>query len=204
MDKIDRSNYKGGKEASEILGVHQRTLYLWDAKGIIETIRTPGNKRLYNVTKYLNDHKKKEEIKEEIIEENNLKIIYVRVSSKSQINDLERQKQYMKKKYPKHLLIEDIGSGINLNRRGLNKIIKLAIAGKVKELVVAYKDRLARFGYDLIENLIKEYSGGKIIILNQLKVKEPQEELVEDMLQIMNIYVAKMNGLRKYSKKSKN
>ena len=110
----------------------------------------------------------------------------------------------MKKKYPKHLLIEDIGSGINLNRRGLNKIIKLAIAGKVKELVVAYKDRLARFGYDLIENLIKEYSGGKIIILNQLKVKEPQEELVEDMLQIMNIYVAKMNGLRKYSKKSKN
>jgi predicted site-specific integrase-resolvase len=132
---------------------------------------------------------------------NKLKIIYVRVSSMSQKNDLERQKIYMQKRYPGYLLIEDIGSGLNFNRRGLRKIIKYAISGKIEELVVAYKDRLARFGFELIEDLIKEYSNGRIIILNKNKDLEPEEELVKDMLQIMNIFTAKMNGLRKYKEK---
>ncbi len=66
---------------------------------------------------------------------------------------------------------------------------------KIEEIVVAYKDRLTRFGFELIEDLIKEYSGGKIIILHKNK------ELVKDMLQIMNIFTAKMNGLRKYKEK---
>ena len=130
-----------------------------------------------------------------------LKIIYVRVSSVSQKNDLERQKLYMQKRYPKHLLIEDIGSGLNFNRRGLRKIIKYAINGQLEELVVAYKDRLARFGFELIEDLIKEYSNGRIIILNKNKDLEPEEQLVKDVLQIMNIFTAKMNGLRKYKEK---
>ena len=64
--------------------------------------------------------------------------------------------------------------------------------------MVAYKDHFARFGFELIEDLIKEYSNGKIIILNRVKTEEPEEELVKDMLQIMNIFTAKMNGLRKY------
>lgn len=104
-------------------------------------------------------------------------------------------------KYPEYELIEDIGSGINFNRRGLRRIIKMAIEGKINKLVVAYKDRLTRFGYDLIEDLIKEYSGGEIIIENDKEEeKEPKEELVDDVLQILNVYTAKMNGLRKYSK----
>ena len=130
-----------------------------------------------------------------------LKIIYVRVSSASQKNDLERQKLYMQKRYQGHLLIEDIGSGLNFNRRGLRKIIKYAINGQLEELVVAYKDRLTRFGFELIEDLIKEYSNGRIIILHKNKDLEPEEELVKDMLQIMNIFTAKMNGLRKYKEK---
>lgn len=104
----------------------------------------------------------------------------------------------MKKRYPNHDLIEDIGSGMNLNKRGIRKIIKLAIENKLDELVVAYKDRLTRFGFELIEDLIKEYSNGKIIILHKEENEEPEEELVKDVLQIMNIFVAKMNGLRKY------
>ena len=194
------SKYIGGKEASNILGVHQRTLYQWDEKGKIETIRTPGGKRLYNVEKFL---KGKDSINNEEINENSdrLKIIYIRVSSISQKNDLDRQRKYMQKRYPNHYLIEDIGSGMNLNKRGIRKIIKLAIEGKIEELVVAYKDRLTRFGYELIEDIIKEYSSGKIIILNKKEEIEPEEELVKDMLQIMNIFVAKMNGLRKYKEK---
>jgi len=131
-------------------------------------------------------------------EEHKLKICYVRVSSNSQKDDLERQIKYMKKRYPKHKIIKDIGSGINLNRKGLNKIIDWAIEGKIKEIVVAYKDRLARFGYTLIERIIEEYSDGKIKIINKEEGKEPQEELMEDVLQVMNVFVARMNGMRKY------
>lgn len=200
MSNTDK--YVGGKEASNILGVHQRTLYQWDKKGWIETIRTPGNKRLYNVGKYLQElqcekiEEKKEICMEELDKmEGKLNLSYVRVSSRSQVNDLERQKEQLINHYPDHIIIEDIGSGVNLNKRGIRKIIKLAIEGKINELVIAYKDRLTRFGYELIEDLIKEYSNGKIIVLNKTDEIEPEEELVKDVLQIMNVFVAKMNGL---------
>lgn len=208
MSNTDK--YVGGKEASNILGVHQRTLYQWDKKGWIETIRTPGNKRLYNVGKYLQElqcekiEEKKEICMEELDKmEGKLNLSYVRVSSRSQVNDLERQKEQLINHYPDHIIIEDIGSGVNLNKRGIRKIIKLAIEGKINELVIAYKDRLTRFGYELIEDLIKEYSNGKIIVLNKTDEIEPEEELVKDVLQIMNVFVAKMNGLRKYKKHNK-
>jgi predicted site-specific integrase-resolvase len=204
--------YVSGKQAIKLLGVHLRTLYNWDKKGKIETIRTPGNKRLYNVNKFLKDMKKKtnkcedsdsDSSDDEDEEEKKLRIVYTRVSSNGQKDDLERQIAYMKKNYPTHMLIKDIGSGLNMNRSGLRKIIKLAIEGKIDQVVVAYKDRLTRFGFELIEDLIKTYSNGKIVILHKNIVKEPEEELVTDMLQIMNVYIAKLNGLRKYKKKLK-
>lgn len=202
-------NYVGGTEASKILGVHQRTLYLWDTNGKIDTIRTPGGKRLYNVEKFLKEKQgltinNSTDHNDPLESMDRIKIAYVRVSSHSQKDDLERQKQYVKRRFPKHVLIEDIGSGINLNRRGLNKIIHLAIKGKVEEVVVAYKDRLARFGFELIEDIIQKYSNGTIKIINNVKKQEPEEELVKDMLQIMNIFVAKMNGLRKYKNNEDN
>ena len=100
--------------------------------------------------------------------------------------------------FPNYELIEDIGSGINFNRKGLRKIINLAIKGKINILVVAYKDRLTRFGFEMIEDIISTYSKGKITILYKKEKIEPQEKLVIDMLAILNVYVAKMNGLRKY------
>ena len=201
---MNNEKFVSGKEASRILGVHYRTLYLWDSKGTIETIRTPGNKRLYNVEKYLRENKEDVNIEQKLDNldkgKKRLNISYVRVSSLGQKNDLERQKRMVKKEYPNHIMIEDIGSGMNLNKRGIRKIIKLAIEGRINELVVAYKDRLTRIGYELIEDLIKEYSNGKIIIINKKDNLEPEEELAYDVLQMMNIFVAKMNGLRKYRK----
>lgn len=202
--------YKG-KEASKILKVHPKTLYNWDEKGLIETKRTNTNIRYYNVNKYLRDNNLIIENNETINEDTKinefdefndsntkLNIIYARVSSYGQKDDLERQIKYLKTKYPNYTLIKDIGSGINLNRRGLRKIIDLAIKGKIKKLVIAHKDRLVRFGFELIEDLIKDYSKGEIIILEKKKKEEPEEELVKDLLQIMNIFTAKMNGIRKY------
>jgi len=121
MDK-----YVNTRKAREILGVHSMTLRRWEKNGKIEVMRTAGKHRLYNVEKYLRENKKEmdkdefEEIQEKIKEN----ICYVRVSTAGQKDDLERQKKYMKKKYPTYKIIEDIGSGINFNRKGLRKIIK--------------------------------------------------------------------------------
>ena len=131
---------------------------------------------------------------------NKRKYLYARVSSLGQKDDLERQKNVLLKKYPKYKLITDIGSGMNINRKGLRIIIDKAIKGEVDEVIIVHKDRLCRFGYDLIEDIIKKYSNGKIIILETTDKKEPKEELVDDVLQIMNIFVAKVNGMRKYEK----
>ena len=104
------------------------------------------------------------------------------------------------KKIPTYIIIQDIGSGLNLNKRGIRKIIKLAIENKINKLVIAYRDRLTRFGYELIEDLVKTYSKGEIIVLNEKDKLEPEEEIVQDLMAIMNVYIAKMNGLRKYNK----
>ena len=77
----------------------------------------------------------------------------------------------------------------------------MSIEGKINDLIVAYKDRLTRFGFELIENIIKEYSGGRIIVLNNPKALKPEVELVNDVMALMNVYVAKMNGLRRYKTK---
>ena len=86
---------------------------------------------------------------------------------------------------------------MNMNRKGLRKIIDESIKGYVNEVVIVYKDRLCRFGYELVEDIIDKYSSGKIIILEKKDKKEMKEELVDDVLQIMNIFVAKINGMRK-------
>lgn len=193
------TNYIGGKQACKILGVHQRTLYNWDEKGLIDVIRTPGGKRLYNVDKYLKDTDTNIiKLPDENTKRYN--ICYVRVSSNAQKDDLVRQRKYMEERYPNYKIIEDIGSGINFNRKGLQKIIYMAIEGKINKLVVAHKDRLTRFGFELIENIIEKYSKGKIKLVNKEIYEKPENEIVKDLLQIMNVYTAKINGLRKYKK----
>jgi len=179
------------QKAAERLGVHKRTLYNWGRLGKIEMIRTESGHRLFNVDKYLKENEKKVGI------EKRRKICYCRVSTLGQKDDLKRQVKLMKKKYPDYELIEEIGSGINFKRKGFNKILDYAIKGEVDEVVIAYKDRLCRIGYELVERIIKEYSDGKIIIVNEEK-ETPEEEIVKDLMQIINVYSAKLNGKRKY------
>jgi len=160
-----------------------------EERGEIETIKI-GNRHMYNLAKILrqkgiNNNKKR-------------KICYCRVSSKKQKEDLTRQIMFMKNNYKTYDIISDIGSGLNMKRPWLLKIIELAINGEIEELVITYKDRLARFNYELIEYLIEKYSNGKIIVVNKAEEKTPNEELVKDIISIMNVYTAKINGLRKY------
>ena len=193
------------KEASKLLGVHYQTLRNWDNQGLIETIRMPGGKRLYNVKKYIQDNKNSDDL---IVNDINIasivtprhKICYCRVSSSSQKDDLQRQIEYMKELYPDHEIMYDIGSGLNFKRKNLTKIINLAITNQIEEVVIAHKDRLCRFGYDLVEMIINEHSHGTITVINN-DFDSPQEELTKDLVSIINIFSTKLNGMRSYKVK---
>ena len=181
------------KEVLKILKIHYQTLYRMENRGEIEVKRTSGNHRLYNLEKYLRENNLNPTKK--------ISICYCRVSSKKQEKDLKNQIAEMKRLYPENKIISDIGSGLNMERKGLKEIIQLAIEGKIKKLIIAYKDRLARFGYEMIEWIIKQYSNGEIVIVNKKEEITAEEEITKDIIQIMNVYVAKLNGKRKYLKK---
>ena len=185
-------NYVPRKKVLETLGIHYQTLYNLVKRKEIESIKI-GRVSVYNLDKYIKDNN--------ILINQKEKICYCRVSSQKQKEDLERQINLMKELYPNHRIISDIASGLNFKRKGLEELINLAIKNQIDEVIIAYKDRLARFGFELIENIIKTHSNGKIKILNKSEEKTPSEELTEDIIAIMNVYVAKVNGLRKYEKK---
>jgi len=188
-------NYLTRSKACKELNIHFHTLYRLAEDKEIETVMV-GKHQLYNVKKYLIQ----KGIYNNVTKRN---ICYCRVSSNKQKEDLNNQIAYMKKEYPYHEIITDIASGLNYNREGLQKLLTYAMNGEVNEVVVAYKDRLTRFGFEMIEWIIKEKSNGVIKVLNNNEEMTPTEEITKDIISIMNIYVAKVNGLRKYKKNIK-
>lgn len=135
--------------------------------------------------------------------ENRIVIGYCRVSSAKQKDDLERQvqniKTYLLAQGKPFEIIEDIGSGINYNKKGLLELLQKVINRKVEKIVVLYKDRLLRFGYELFENIAKSYGTSIEIIDNTEKTE--QQELVEDLVQIITVFFCKLQGKR--AKKTK-
>ena len=135
------------KEALQILGVCYVTLYKMADNKEIDTVKI-GSNTLYNVSKYLRE--------KNICKKNKKKICYCRVSSNKQKKDLERQIKYMEEKFPTYEIIKDVGSGLNYKRPGLKLILEMAVNGEIDEVVIAYKDRLTRFGYEMIERIIEK------------------------------------------------
>lgn len=191
-------NFVTGKEASRLLGISESTLRRYADNGKIQFIRdtsSPMSHRRYNI----NDFFSKQSSLPEPIKCDRQRFAYCRVSTPSQRDDLNRQIQYIKDRFPNHKIIRDIGSGLNFKRRGLKTLLDYAIKGQVQELVVAHKDRLARFGFDLLEYLFKELSDAPIVVLEQ-ENHSTEYEMVQDVLSILNVFSAKANGLRKYKK----
>lgn len=185
-------NYFTRSKACQELNVHYHTLYRLAENKEIETIMV-GKHQLYNVKKYLTG----KGIYNNAIKRN---ICYCRVSSNKQKEDLNNQIAYMKKAYPYHEIITDVSSGLNYNREGLQKLLTYAMNGELNEVVIAYKDRLSRIGFEMIEWIIKEKSNGVIKVLNNTEEMTSTEEISKDLISIMDIYVAKVDGLKKYKK----
>jgi len=177
------------KEASKKLGVSLSTLRYLARNGKIEARKTPGGHYLY-VYREANEEKQK----------NRRKIVYARVSSAKQSEDLKRQIKYLKKKYPGYEVVSDIGSGINYKRKGFREILEQLLSGDIEEVVVAYKDRFSRFGFEFFEWLFKKQKA-------RLKTMEEstsngQKEFVSDIMEVLTVFTARYYGKRKYQRKN--
>lgn len=171
--------------ACKRLGLCSRTLIRYADRGEIEHYKTESGQRLYNVDAYL---RKRTEATE---------VCYCRVSSAKQKDDLQRQEQFMRDRYPDSEIISDIGSGLNFKRKGLQAILDRLMSGDKLKLIIAHRDRLARFGLPLFEYLISK-NGGELVVLSTTE-QTPQQELTADLLAILHVFSARMHGLRKYS-----
>ncbi len=186
--------YYSSKTVTKLLGVTAQTLRNWDKEGKLKPSYIKSNGYRYyseeSILSYTQERKTKK----------NLNVIgYARISSKKQIDDLERQvnniKEYLSSKYETYDIITDIGSGINYNKPGLLELIEKINKKEVDLIVVLYKDRLLRFGFELVEHFAN-LNNVKIEVLDKID-KNQDEELVEDLVQIITVFSCKIQGKRK-------
>jgi predicted site-specific integrase-resolvase len=183
------------REVCKLINLKPTTIRKWAQTGKIKFIKTPTGQILYPESQFKSLISSVISVKEEISE--NRKIIYCRVSSKKQLEDLERQVNFLRMQFPTHTIITDCASGINWKRKGLKSILEYAMSGNLEELVVAHRDRLARFGFELIEWII-QHKGGKVVVLEENECKSTEQELAEDLLSIVHVYTCRQMGKRRY------
>jgi putative resolvase len=183
------------KEAKKLLGITTKTIQRWDKEGKIRVVRTIGGRRRIPES----------EIKRVLgVKEERVVVGYARVSSTTQKDDLERQKQlihsYAKDKgYGEIQILSDVGSGLNENRKNFLKLLEAVAERKVSRVIVVYEDRLTRFGFETLRKMFQTF-GTTIEVINS-KEKTPQEELVEDLITIVSHFAGKLYGMRSYKYK---
>lgn len=191
--------YYSSKSVTQILGVTAQTLRNWDKEGKLKPAYVKSNGYRYysedSILDFTNQNKRKKD----------LRIIgYARVSSKKQADDLDRQvdnlKTYLDSKYKNYEIITDIGSGINYTKPGLRSLIEKINKKQVDIIVVLHKDRLLRFGFELVEYFAK-LNDVAIEVLEK-KDKTQDQEVVEDLVQIISVFSYKLHGERKAKTKS--
>ena len=199
MNTTNITNYKP-KEFAELLGVSVKTLQRWDREGILKANRTPTDRRYYTYAQYLQfkgiqtEHDRRDVV------------IYARVSTRNQKDDLQNQVKFLKqfcnaKGMIVNQCMEEFGSGLNYNREKWNKLLEDVMENNIKTIVISSKDRFIRFGYDWFEKFCEKFHT-KIMIVNN-EALSPNEELVQDMISILHIFSCRLYGLRKYKNQIK-
>ncbi|CAM4295637.1 IS607 family transposase [Bacillus mobilis] len=188
-----------GKAAKE-LGVTVQTIRVWEKEGKIKSERTEGGHRRYDLNELLRLKDSRQKIKTE----DKKALIYARVSTRNKKNDLERQKNVLElfcaAKGWKYTILEDIGSGLNYEKKGLKELIRMIETNQIHTLVLNYKDRLLRYGSEIIFEMCR-WHNIDVIILNDEENKTYEEELVEDVLSIITVFSAKLYGSRSHKNK---
>ena len=185
-------------EAAKLLGVVESTLRRWEEEGrLMPDERTKGNQRRYKLSSLRPELKRG-------IDYNRKTIAYARVSSHDQKNDLERQKQILEMYCASNgwtfEIIADLGSGMNYHKKGLKALLNAVLDDKVGRLVVTHKDRLLRFGAELVFSIC-EAKEVEVVIINKGEDATFEEDLAKDVLEIITVFSARLYGSR--SRKNK-
>ena len=187
--------YVKAAEYSKRFKVHPQTLRRWAAAGKVAYKRTPGGIRLYELPPEPaagvadGGEPQPRQQKE--------KVVYARVSSAKQKDDLQRQADFLCSRFPGHRLVADIGSGVNWKREGLLSLLDASHRGDLQEIVVASRDRLCRFAFDLLAVVFRQ-RGTKLVVLDAADAS-PEQELSDDLLSIVQIFCCRRNGKRRYA-----
>jgi putative resolvase len=199
----ERNNFISIGEASKLSGLNVQTLRKMVDLSQIKSYRTPSGQRR------IDQHDLQKMCNNFVYDETKLKgerqnFLYSRVSTKKQLDDLSRQAEYLRQPgYESYILIKDIGSGINFKRKGIQTILDACIQGNIGEVVVAHRDRLCRFAFDLIQAFV-EKAGGKITVLDNEEGMSENKELADDLMAIIHIFNCRQMERRSYSRKIKN
>lgn len=184
-------------EMAKRLNVSVKTLQRWDREGILVAKRTPTDRRYYTEDQYLEYIGSSTKSKRKTI-------AYARVSSANQKDDLQNQIRFIRsyvnaKGEILDDVIEDIGSGLNYNRKRWNDLLLNQIPkGEIEKIYITYKDRFVRFGFDWFERFCNHYNC-EIVVINNPDTS-PQKELIDDLISIIHIFSCRIYGLRKYKK----
>ena len=187
------------REVCQRLGISYFSLARWVREGRIRAIRTAGGK-------YRVPESEVRRIAEGLpISKEIRAIIYPRVSSSDQKSDLEKQIQYLteycaSKGYRVVNVLSDVASGLKTDRKGLLKLFNYVVNRQVDVVVVTYRDRLTRFGFDYLEYFFKQYGVGIEVALGE-EPKDAYQELVEDLVEIVTSFAGKLYGMRSHKKK---
>ena len=188
-------NMYNPRDFGALIGRATVTLRKWDREGKLIAFRTPNNRRYYTHEQYLQYIGHGAE-KRQIVS-------YCRVSSSGQRNDLKSQ-QLAVEQYciaagkAVALKLEDIGSGLNYQRKNFVLLMEMVERGEVSEIVIAHKDRLVRFGFEWFDKFCANH-GCKIVVMNAESLS-PEEEMTKDLLSIIHCFSSRLHGLRKYKK----
>jgi len=183
------------REFGKLIGRTTQTLQRWDRLGILKAHRTPTDRRYYTHDQYLQIIGQK--AKEQKI------MVYCRVSSAGQKGDLESQKKAVEQfciaaGKPVGLWLQDIGSGLNYQRKNFVLLMEMVEHGEVSEIVIAHQDRLVRFGYEWFEKFCRDH-GATLTVMNA-ETLSPEVEMTQDLLSIIHCFSSRLYGLRKYKK----
>lgn len=179
-------------KAAEELGCTKETLRRWERSGKIVSERTLKGHRRYDLAKLRGILPSKKI-------ESKRTIAYARVSSHDQTPDLKRQVAVLESFCAQHgwcfEVFQDLGSGLNYSKKGLRKLIKEICSGSVNRLVITHKDRLLRFGAELIFSLCEQFST-EVVIINASGEANFEDDLVQDVLEIITVFSARLYGSR--------
>ena len=196
MNISNITNYKP-KEFAELLNVTVKTLQRWDREKTLVANRAPTNRRYYTYDQYLQFKGIGRDADSRKI------VIYTRVSTRNQTDDLENQVDFLQNYVnAKGLIVDEVirdyGSGLNYNRKKWNQLLGEVMENKVKMIFVSHKDRFVRFGFDWFEKFCNTFNVEIVVVKNDKL--SPHEELVQDIVSILHVFSCRLYGLRKYKK----